>query len=327
MVKAAGILFACNGRVLLMHRTDGGGWAAPGGGIEDGESAEEAARREISEEVGLDYTGPLTLWTRRVANDVDFTTFLAKIDEEFEPTLNDEHDAWNWVDRNLALTSTALHPGAYVTLRRFDMDELGVAKSIRDGELTSPQYYGKDLMLVALRITGTGGAYRPAHDEYAWRDASLYLNQEFLERCNGLPVIFRHPAKSLLNTDEFRDRIVGSIFVPYIREEEVWGIAKILDMKAAHLLENYEMSTSPAVLCLGDQIDAGDGKPQLLDHLALLIPDDDGDSGQGVWDRGGPLRGVESIDALPTVTEEPSPLDVIANAIMSQKIDKISNRL
>ena len=68
-----------------------------------------------------------------------------------------------------------------------DLDELGIAKAIRDGALTSPQEYA-NLLLVALRITGTGAAYRSGANEFVWRDPSIYLNAEFLQRCNGLPV-------------------------------------------------------------------------------------------------------------------------------------------
>ncbi|MCP4405010.1 MAG: NUDIX domain-containing protein [bacterium] len=40
--------------ILLTRRTDNGRWCLPGGGIEAGENAEEAAIREVREEVGLD---------------------------------------------------------------------------------------------------------------------------------------------------------------------------------------------------------------------------------------------------------------------------------
>lgn len=81
------------------------------------------------------------------------------------------------------------------------LDELGIAKAIQTGELTSPQRYG-NLLLIAIRITGTGVAYRQSLEEFVWRDPSLYLNPEFLERCNGLSVILEHPEESVLNTEE-----------------------------------------------------------------------------------------------------------------------------
>ncbi|MDT3398563.1 NUDIX domain-containing protein [Streptomyces sp. B1866] len=41
-------------RVLLQRRGDDGAWGFPGGAVELGESAEEAAVREVGEETGLD---------------------------------------------------------------------------------------------------------------------------------------------------------------------------------------------------------------------------------------------------------------------------------
>jgi len=43
-----------DGRILLLQRSDGGDlWGFPGGGIEPGERADEAAAREVYEEIGL----------------------------------------------------------------------------------------------------------------------------------------------------------------------------------------------------------------------------------------------------------------------------------
>lgn len=298
--RAAGILFVRGSQVLLMRRTGHdfpGTWALPGGGMEAGESAEDTARRETLEETALDFTGELVPWTRRVLNGVDFSTFATPAADDFEPTLNDEHDAYMWVDRQFALAAAAvLHPGVIVALQRFDMDELGIAKAIRAGELSSPQRY-RNLMLVALRITGTGVAYRTAHEEFVWRDPSLYLNSDFLERCQGLPVILEHPKASLLDTDEFKDRIVGTVMLPYIQGDEVWAVARILHMGAAQLIDDEQLSTSPGVLVGGSQTQTPlggsdlliEGKPFLLDHVAICP--------RGVWDKGGTPSGIDSITA------------------------------
>lgn len=301
MDRAAGILFITpEGNALLMRRKDGSGWAFPGGGIEDAETPEQAARREWKEETGKDYSGPLILHARRAKNDVDFTTFLAQGDR-FEPALNEEHDVFAWQQPDTALDTLPLHPGARLALARLGMDELGVAKAIRDGELTSPQRYAGSLLLIAIRITGTGSAYRPAvgEGEYVWRDPSIYLNEEFLERCQGLPVIWRHPQSNVLNSGEFSERVIGAVMLPYISGDEVWSIARIYDDEAAALMEKYELSTSPAVLCGGRKYRMGDGKhlliegkPELLDHIAILAPRE-----PGVWDKDEGPSGVASAPA------------------------------
>jgi 8-oxo-dGTP pyrophosphatase MutT (NUDIX family) len=55
---AGALLFSNDGHVLIGKNVKGGVyedlWVIPGGGIDDGESKEEAVRREILEEVGID---------------------------------------------------------------------------------------------------------------------------------------------------------------------------------------------------------------------------------------------------------------------------------
>jgi 8-oxo-dGTP diphosphatase len=59
MVRAAGGVIVRAGQVLLVHRPKYGDWSLPKGKLEDGESWEEAAVREVEEETGLRCTiGP-----------------------------------------------------------------------------------------------------------------------------------------------------------------------------------------------------------------------------------------------------------------------------
>lgn len=328
-VRAAGaMLVAPDGRVLLCRRRDGAGWAFPGGHIEGDETAESAARRELKEETGAEAPKDLSLWTRRIKDGVDFTTFVGRVDETFEPTLNEKHSRAAWVTPETALATLDLHPGVPVALARFTLDELGVAKAIRDGELASPQRYG-DFLLVALRITGTGASYRTAIDEFVWRAPELYLNDEFLERCQGLPVLIEHPPKgAMLDSEQWRKLAVGTVALPYIVGEEVWGVAKIYDATAIEQIETEKISTSPGVETAGAKIPWRDGKhvlveerPELCDHVALCE--------SGVWDKGGPPSGVQT-SITTTDTGEPAMAEAKTDSAETpardahgEKLDKI----
>jgi 8-oxo-dGTP pyrophosphatase MutT (NUDIX family) len=344
--RAAGIMFITTaGEVLYLKRGQGGDypgfWCFPGGTTEPGETAEETATRETVEELGFLPDGERIAWTRRIAardahvyieeglppqvhsqdgpslpgepgpnEDVDFTTFLQRVPEQFEPVLNGEHTGYAWAPATEP--PEPLHPGARVALDRLTMDELGVARAMAAGELTSPQKY-ENVWLFAIRITGTGAAYRNALDEHVWRDPALYLNDEFLARCNGLAVIWVHPEGALLNSDEFADRVIGSIFLPYISGSDVWGIAKVYDETAAREMTEKQFSTSPGVNFGDPSVNSKiqdqdgtklliEGKPSLLDHIAV-VP-------LGVWDKGGPPTGVinnslfERADAMAESAEE-----------------------
>ena len=103
MILASGVAFLAGEpgaeRVLLLRRTDGGGWSTPGGRIEDGESPLEAAEREATEELGAlpQYRIDPEPFARTQRDGVDYRTYAARVSEEFTPTLNDEHDAFRWV--------------------------------------------------------------------------------------------------------------------------------------------------------------------------------------------------------------------------------------
>ncbi|WP_253185357.1 DUF2213 domain-containing protein [Burkholderia plantarii] len=209
--------------------------------------------------------------------------------------------------------------------------ELDIAKSIRDGSLPSPQQY-ENVWLFDLRITGTGTSYRMALDEYVYRPPENFLTDEFLERCNGLPVIFEHPEKSILSTEEYRARAIGTIVLPYIKGDEVWGIAKVFDADAAALMCSTHASTSPAVIfrdagsAESVEIDGKsvliEGKPSYLDHLAVCQ--------EGVWDKGGEPSGVNTGDPEMDGMEEQVPAwaDALGKRLDSvcSRIDAIENK-
>ena len=178
-----------------------------------------------------------------------------------------------------------------------DLSDFETAEAIRDGELPSPTQFG-DFWLFDLRITGTGMAYRDALDEWAFRDPEKWLSDEFVQRCNGLPVIWLHPDGTGLNTEEFRERAIGNIVLPYIKGEEVWGVAKIFDSDAALAMQKTHRTTSPGVTppkgATAISLESGarvldEGLPLILDHLAICEA--------GVWDKDGPPTGVR-LDSL-----------------------------
>lgn len=61
MVLGARAVLVDGDKVLLLRHTYMPGWHFPGGGVEPGETAEEAARREAEEETGLRVDGPMTM--------------------------------------------------------------------------------------------------------------------------------------------------------------------------------------------------------------------------------------------------------------------------
>lgn len=92
----------------MLRRTDSGLWAFPGGRIEDGESAEQAAYREFLEETGhrLGSVGKQLMIRTKDDGDgpVTFTTFIADCNSEFIPRLNDEHSSFGWFNSEEVLT-------------------------------------------------------------------------------------------------------------------------------------------------------------------------------------------------------------------------------
>jgi mutator protein MutT len=123
---AAGIMYTSGDRVLLLKRAQGsnyaGTWAFPGGKIDDGETPEQAARRESSEEISHD-PGQLML-----IKEAQFSVYGSEGDQ-FPILLNSEHDGYVWATADDL--PMPLHPGVqeYIDLwvsnkSKVSMDEV-----------------------------------------------------------------------------------------------------------------------------------------------------------------------------------------------------------
>ncbi|WP_000059670.1 DUF2213 domain-containing protein [Escherichia albertii] len=212
------------------------------------------------------------------------------------------------------------------------LTELEVAERIRDGTVPSPVKFS-NMWLVNLRITGTGLAYRAGLKEYVWRDPKLYLNEEFLRRCNGLPVIANHPDDAVLTEEDFKSRIVGSVMLPYIRGDEVWAVCRVYLQSIVEEITEGDVSTSPSVVFNSTsgnvEVQEGDtnflieGVPFLVDHIALVTKDH---GSLGVWDKDRIPAGVE-VTNTGEIEMEKEELQALLQGVVSDALQGINQKI
>jgi hypothetical protein len=140
----------------------------------------------------------------------------------------------------------------------------------------------------------------------------------------------------MLDSESFARQIVGVMQLPYIKGEDVWGIARIYDRETAKQLGEEALSTSPSVVFRNPdvnyeiQLDNGEsmlveGNPSYIDHLAICE--------KGVWDKGGDATGirVDSEDAEPVQDERilvlSDSINSLVERIQSVRIKKSIDRL
>jgi 8-oxo-dGTP diphosphatase len=98
LIRAAGGLVVRGGDVLLVHRPRYDDWTFPKGKLEPGESWEEAARREVEEETGLECepgaeVGRTSYEVRGEPKEVRYYRMAT----DSEPCAQNEIDAVRWV--------------------------------------------------------------------------------------------------------------------------------------------------------------------------------------------------------------------------------------
>jgi len=190
------------------------------------------------------------------------------------------------------------------------MTELEIAEAIARGDLPSPQPLAGS-WLIAMRISGTGVAYRQSLDEYCFRPPEIWLTDRMARRWLGAPVVLQHPDGGVLSSGEYQNSVLGAIVFTYIAGDELWGIARAFSNGLAAELIRPEglvsFDTSPAVSFAADGVEAlelYDGsrllieeEPELIDHLAIIVSPA-GEVG-GVWSKDDPTNvGIkESEDA------------------------------
>jgi len=121
---SAGVFFYAKNtqRFLYLLRTDNknpGNWGIPGGKVEEDETLFEGITRECEEEIGyFPNNAKLIPIQKFVNNTFTYHTFFCAVDEEFTPTLNEEHCGYAWVGDNQY--PKPLHPGLFSTVN-FDV--------------------------------------------------------------------------------------------------------------------------------------------------------------------------------------------------------------
>jgi hypothetical protein len=99
-------MMAPNGKVLLMNRTDGAGWAFPAATIGDGEVPEAAAWRAVFSRTGYRLGAVGRQLMTRVKGGTDCVTYICSIEDEFQPQLDGMHDAFRWMAPSDVIAAT-----------------------------------------------------------------------------------------------------------------------------------------------------------------------------------------------------------------------------
>jgi 8-oxo-dGTP pyrophosphatase MutT (NUDIX family) len=189
--SAAGVLYRAGDQILMMRRapdkTEGGTWGFPAGGIEAGETPEQAAYREFYEETGLD------LGSQGLAHYADLDGFvLFSVDgEKFDPRLNDEHTGFVWAE--VGELPQPLHPGVVRVLERSGMDRDTARRWDNNGWFEVKRnplsksgvfpYLGKNI----------DPSLEPEKTYMVYRPASELSNPETIESFKLLPWVDLHP--------------------------------------------------------------------------------------------------------------------------------------
>lgn len=307
----AGISLRYNSKILLLKNKERGTWELPGGKVEETDQTYlKAALREFSEETGLTIEDCSVSWVlgtapnEAIGGEGAGLTFGVALSGELPPVpqISDEHSEYGWwsIKELPEELNEICRPG----MERWLFIDSDLTQLIQEGVLLGPNTYFNQTFF-PMRITGTGSAMRVGKMQFTFRKPGLYLNPEFMDRCNGLQVLWQHADKDFTDGSVIQEQSIGTICSPYVRGDELWGVAKILDLDAADAISTGAYSTSPSFLSRVDSRSSSggvdfteEGQPLHLDHLAVVQ--------MGVWDKLGDPSGIDS-----PLTLRPIPLSFL----------------
>ena len=136
-----------------------------------------------------------------------------------------------------------------------------------------PEYF-----YIPVRITGTGLNLRSKGGDkiVADRQKVDFFSQQFLDHAKTLPILCNHPKTKggMLSSENLKDNpIIGNCIDSWIKDDEVWGLARIYDKSLLDKLGKDIQSTSPAVYVdFENTSEYGIVKeaPGLINHLAFV---------------------------------------------------------
>jgi hypothetical protein len=93
--------------------------------------------------------------------------------------------------------------------------ELDICRGLIEGALPSPTPW-QNSTYIALRLSGTGVAFRPSPNEYVYREPAIWLSPDMQRRVLGLPIIIEHAPGGLMTSQYFGERCVGIVVAAYV---------------------------------------------------------------------------------------------------------------
>ena len=313
----AGVSLRFGKKILLLWNAQRESWELPGGTVEDTDQTYlAAALRELAEEAGIQVDGApaWVMGTAPMQTPGAGAVFGFNIDRAElppQPVLSEEHTEYGWFDIDALpeqIHTVCIHP-----ILRWKYTEIDLYKLIQRGVVIGPNSYFNQV-LFPVRVTGTGVAFRLGEMQYTFRDPKDYLTPEFVERVNGLPLLWKHAQADLINGKTMAQQSIGNVVSPWIKGDEVWGVGRVVNLDAATSMATGAYSTSPSfITAIESRSNEGgieltiEGQTMHLDHLAVVD--------MGVWDKLGEPSGIDA-----PITLRPIPLTFLKEYTMDDVV-------